>query len=372
MTVIAADVTAPQRISRLLTILSGAGGVAFLLGLLITPNLVWPNLLLMCFYMFGLGLGATLFLALTRLMGAQWCRAIQIVPESMAKTIPLVAPLLGVVVIMGAIQRPLAESAVLHGESFWFKSAWLSTGFFAGRTVFYLVVFSLLSLGLASCSRRSRETTSPLFGRLSALFMVVFAIVFSAASVDWIQALDPDWFSTMWGVYQFSGVFVTGLATITLLAILLEQAGPLQGILTKKHLHTLGILLFSFSSFWMYIWLCQYMLIWYANISEETFYFFDRSHGLWGPLFIANLFLNWLIPFLVLLPRPAKQSASVLWKVAVVILVGRWLDLYIAIIPARDAGFPLFGFCEVGGILGTIGLFGLLMLHVLRKDSILA
>lgn len=367
MRAITADTVAGDRVHRLLVGMTGGAGVAFLLGALTTPDHVWSNLLLMCFYVFGLGLGSMLFLALTCLMGARWCNAVQIVPETICRTLPLVAPLLGLVVIVGEIAHPRAEA--LHGDPLWFKSAWLSTSGFIVRTVIYLIVFSLFAYGLAGCSRRSRESSSPAYGRLSALFLVVFGIVFSAASVDWVMSLDPMWFSTMWGVYQFAGVFLTGLATITLVAILLKHAGPLQGILTKQHLHNLGILLFGFSCFWMYIWLSQYMLIWYANISEETFYFSDRSHGLWGPLFVTNFFLNWAIPFLVLLPRPAKQSAGVLWKVAIIVLIGRWLDLYLAIIPAGGADYPVIGFCEIGSILGVIGLFGLLLLHVLRGQE---
>ncbi len=369
MTAIAAARNTQQRIARVLAGLTIGAGVAFALGLLITPDQVWPNLLLMCFYLLGLGLGCMFFLALTRLMGARWCTTIQMVPESIAMTLPWVAPLLGIVVIVGVVQRPFDELEMLHQESFWFKQIWLSTQFFAIRTVVYLVVFSLFAIGLAGCSRRSRESSSPGYGRLSALFLVVCSIVFSAASIDWIMALDPEWFSTMWGVYQFSGVFLTSLATITLVAILLEQAGPLKGILAKHQLHTLGILLVAFSCFWMYIWLSQYMLIWYSNIPEETFYFTARSHGAWGPLFITNFFLNWAIPFFVLLPRPAKENPRVLWKVAVVILIGRWLDLYLAINPARGLDFPAFGFCEIGSILGVIGLFGFLMLHVSRRAT---
>jgi len=371
MSSIAAAQMAQHRVTRLLIGLAGAAGVAFLLGLITTPELVWPNLLLMAFYMMGLGLGAAFFLAVARVMGARWCKAIQVVPEVMAKTVPIVAPMIGIVVIVGAIKDPIAGSDLLHGDSFGFKKAWLGTSFFAIRTIAYLAFFSVFAIGLANCSRRSRESSSPLYGRLSALFIVLFALVFSAASVDWVMSLSPLWFSTMWGVYQFSGVFLTALATITLLAILLEQAGPLRGVLRKSHRHTLGILLFAFSCFWMYIWISQYMLIWYANIQEETFYFSERTQGLWGPLFITNVFLNWVVPFLVLLPRPAKQSASVLWKVATVILVGRWLDLYLAILPSTGYDYPLIGFCEIGSILGVAGIFGLVVLYVLRKDAII-
>jgi len=233
-------------------------------------------------------------------------------------------------------------------------------------------VFSLFAMALAWWSRRarSRGRVSVGYGRLSAVFVVVFALLYSLASIDWLMALSPEWFSTMWGVYQFAGAFLGGLATITLLTVLLGRAGRLPHGARTKVLHPLGILLFAFSCFWMYIWFSQYMLIWYTNMPEETFFFAHQSHGLWGPLFIANLVLNWVIPFFVLLPRPAKENARVMLRIAVLLLAGHWLDLYLAIVPSVGMQHPFFGFCEIGSILGTIGLFGLLVMHVLHKTEV--
>ena len=98
-------------------------------------------------------------------------------------------------------------------------------------------------------------------------------------------------------------------------------------------MHDLGKLMLSFSTFWAYIWFCQYMLIWYTNIPEETAYFIARQEGTWGVLFMINLIVNWLIPFLVLLPRATKRSENVLLTVSILLIVGRWLDLYLMIGP---------------------------------------
>jgi len=113
----------------------------------------------------------------------------------------------------------------------------------------------------------------------------------------------------------------------------LERLAPLSGVVNEDHLHDLGKMLFAFSTLWMYIWFSQYMLIWYAHLPEETVYFAQRLHGNWQPLFILNLCLNWVVPFVVLMNRPAKRSRSVLAKVALVVLLGRWLDLYLMIMP---------------------------------------
>jgi len=163
---------------------------------------------------------------------------------------------------------------------------------------------------------------------------MVFSVTFTLASVDWIMSLEPMWSSTIFGVYNFAGLFESGLAAIILAALWLERQGPLRGVLTEEHLHDLGKLLFAFSTFWAYIWFSQYMLIWYTNIPEETTYFLRRLHGVWLALFLANVVLNWVVPFAVLLRRDAKRMRRVLGLVAAVVLVGRLLDLYLMIFPS--------------------------------------
>ena len=188
----------------------------------------------------------------------------------------------------------------------------------------------------------------------------MYAVTFSLASADWIMALEPMWFSTMWGVYNFAGMILAALAVIVLFCVALSAPGrPLQGTFRTEHLHDLGKLLVGFSCFWMYIWFSQYMLIWYSNIPEETSYFVVRTHGAWGPVVVVTLILNWLVPFLVLLPRPAKRSASVMTKVAIVLLVGRWVDLYLMVFPSTVGESPVFGIWEIATLAcaTAIGLY---------------
>jgi hypothetical protein len=206
--------------------------------------------------------------------------------------------------------------------------------------------------------------------RLSAGFLAVFAISFSFAGVDWFMSLEPHWYSTIFGVYHFAGLILGGLAMITILAIWLERRGPLRGILTKEHLHDLGKLLFAFSTFWMYIWFCQYMLIWYANIPEETSYFTSRVRGFWWPVFLLNFLLNWAVPFVVLLSVRAKRNSSTLLEVCWTILAGRWVDLYLMIFPPLVGEYPVFGVWELGFLLGSGGLFGLVLFKALRSASL--
>jgi hypothetical protein len=186
------------------------------------------------------------------------------------------------------------------------------------------------------------------------------------AAFDWVMSLEPGWYSTIFGVYHFSGLFLAALAMVALVSIWLEHSGPLRGVLHESHLHDLGKLLFAFSTFWAYIWFSQFMLIWFANIPEETTYFILRTHGAWYALFVANVVLNWLVPFAVLMRRDAKRNRRVLAVVSVVVLVGRWLDLYLMILPPVLGDRPRFGASEAGLLAAGAGVFGLALARALR------
>ena len=173
-------------------------------------------------------------------------------------------------------------------------------------------------------------------------------VTFSVASFDWIMSLEPEWYSTIFAIYQFAGLFASGLAAIILVVVRLRR-GPLRGAITDEHLHDLGKLLFAFSTFWMYIWFSQYMLIWYANIPEETTYYVTRTQGAWMVVFVASMLVNWAIPFLALLRRSPKRRPELLARVAVVVLLGRWLDLYVMIVPVFSPS-PVIGVWEAAAL----------------------
>ena len=151
----------------------------------------------------------------------------------------------------------------------------------------------------------------------------------------------------------------------------LQEKKPLRDVVTVDHLHDLGKLMLGFSVFWAYIWFSQYMLIWYGNIPEEGAYFYLRQKGSWGVLFVVNLFVNWIIPFLVLLPRPAKRSEKVLVNVCLLLVVGRWLDLYLMVLPPLVGDEPTFGLYEVLPFAGAVALFVLVAFRSLGRANII-
>jgi hypothetical protein len=197
---------------------------------------------------------------------------------------------------------------------------------------------------------------------LAGLFIVFFAVGISVSAFDWIGSLDPSWSSTMFAVYVFAGAFVGGIAAITLATVLLMRRPPLRAAVGDAQLHDLGKLLFAFSIFWAYIWVCQYLLIWYGNIPEEIGHFVTRTNGAWLPLFVANVLINFVVPFLGLLSVRAKLDPRRLALISVTVLVGRWLDLYLLIMPAVSPE-PHLGLPE---LLFAVG-YGALVVALFRR-----
>jgi hypothetical protein len=357
----------PQTLSRKLSAAAIAVAAILAVTAMIAPDRAWANLLLGSYFLVTLGLGGALFIALTNVCGASWSVAFRRVPEAMTGLIPLG----GTLVIVALLAHLKQYAWHHHGDgdagTFWFKELWLKPEFFAARAVAFILLWSVFSRILVNHSRRQdtvgREAATSASGLTSVLFLAMFAVSISLAGVDWIMALEPMWFSTMWGVYQFSGLILSTLAAMIVACILLRRRGPLANVFHDEHLHDLSKLLLGFSCFWMYIWFSQYMLIWYSNIPEETSYFIRRTHGPWGPVVLASILLNWVIPFFVLLPRPCKRSESVMLKIATVVLLGRWVDLYIMIFPPVTGSAPVFGIPEVATMVGLSCLIPLLFMR---------
>ncbi|HBK89009.1 MAG: quinol:cytochrome C oxidoreductase [Cyclobacteriaceae bacterium] len=207
--------------------------------------------------------------------------------------------------------------------------------------------------------------------KLSAIFLVIFGVTSSVAAWDWVMSIDTHWFSTMMGWYVFASWWVTGLAMITFIVISLKGAGYLS-IVNENHLHDLGKFVFAFSIFWTYIWFSQFMLIYYANIPEETVYFIQRrTVAPYSWIFFANLILNFVLPFLLLMTRDAKRQIATLQVVCPIIIVGHWLDFFNMITPGVVKGDGGLGLLEIGVAMMFLAAFLFVTLSSLTKFPLL-
>jgi len=241
-----------------------------------------------------------------------------------------------------------------------FQQFWLRWPFFLVRALLFIALWIAFARTIVRTSRSQDSDSRVAFTRrnvrLSVIFLIVFAVTFWLASFDWVMSLEPNWASTIFGIYNFAGMFSGGLALLILFVLWLRRSGPLRDFVNEEHLHDLGKLLFAFCTFWMYIWFSQYMLIWYADISDETAYYVARLHNAWAPLFLLNMILNWAVPFAALLPRGTKRSARALGRVAAVVLAGRILDVYLLIAPPLVGSRPAIGAGTIGALAGAAAI----------------
>ena len=171
----------------------------------------------------------------------------------------------------------------------------------------------------------------------------------------WFMSIDAHWYSTMYSWYTFASTFVSGVALLTIFVIFFKNQGQLPFV-TQEHLHDLGKFIFGFSIFWTYLWFAQFMLIWYANIPEETIYFKVRMQGPFRGFFYLNLIINFVAPILILMKKATKRNYTVLTFMCVLIIVGHWIDFYQMVMPGTVKSHAQLSWFEIGIPLGFVGL----------------
>ena len=342
----------------------GGGTAVALAGLLLQPAEGWAGILTAALFGITLALGGALFVAIQAAVGARWWLPLHSVASTLARTLPAPCVALTLCLLFGLQELyPWARPGAMEASHLLQKKqAWLNVPWFLARAVVVLVLWFVL-IGalhqrLAAFARLPSAETGRRLGRFAVGFLIVYAITSSVASWDWAMSLEPEWFSTMYSVYVFAGTFLGGIAAVTLLSLMLDRAGLLDARLAPGTLHDLGKLLFAFATFWAYIWFCQYMLIWYSNLPEETGHYSARLAGGWSTLFYLNPILNWVVPFVVLLSAGAKRHAPTLAQVATIVLLGRWLDTYLLVAPATSsaAGLPVAAVAASAAVLGGMGM----------------
>lgn len=347
------------------------GALTAIYSLITSPDRAWPNLLLNGFYVTTVGVSAMFFLATQRAAGARWSASLRRVPESFLQMLPAAAVLMILVFLGRHVLYPWSNPGALAAEpAFAGKLRYLQPSWVLIRMVAVLGIWILFAWRFRRLSIYQDEQPELALAlhqkltRTAVVFIPVFALTLTAAAFDWLISMDPRWSSTMYAVYVFAGTFVQGIAAITLAAVLLKERGLLDDAVAEDQLHDLGKMLFAFSTFWAYIWVCQYLLIWYGNIPDEITHYLSRTSGPWLYLFALNLLVNWVIPFVVLLPVRTKRSRKALKAMALLVLFGHWLDLYLLITPSVWPA-PRLGFVELAIAAGYLALVFLVFVRSL-------
>jgi hypothetical protein len=289
-----------------------------------------------CFF-FTLLIGSLFWVVVHHAVDAAWSVGIRRQLENISCLLPLLALLLVPLCFVAPLLWTwMAESPTTNHE-LTEKSAYLNVNFFWVRTIYYLLLFGIGALLLRHNSLAQDGDGGAIHTirnrRLAYFLIPVGSISLTFWSFDWIMGLNYRWSSTIFGIYVFAGTVLSALCVIILIANALRSAGYLEHVLTAQHNFAFGKLLLAFTLFWSWVAFVQYMLIWYANIPEESAYFVLRSSGTWKILGILLVVGHFLIPFALLLIRGPKASAGFLGLVAGWILVMHLLDVYTMILP---------------------------------------
>ncbi|KAA8478915.1 quinol:cytochrome c oxidoreductase quinone-binding subunit 2 [Arcticibacter tournemirensis] len=344
----------------------------------------FANLLLMSYYFTCVCAAGAFFVALQYVAQAGWPTGLLRIPQAFAKVLPVAAIILIVVCLAGLFTHNLyhhwhQEGIAVKGSANYDpiianKAGYLNVPFFTIRQVIFLGVYSIFAVALARFSNREDIEGGLKNYKKSFKFSVIFLVIFGFTTPIWafdtIMSLEAHWFSTMFGWYNFAALWVSGLCVITITTILLKRSGYMSWI-NDSHLHDLGKLIFGFSIFWTYLWFSQFLLTWYANIPEETVYFYKRWEDNYKPWFWLNIVINFVAPVLILMTRDAKRRTNTLLFVCILLLMGHWLDYYIMIMPGTVEEHPAFGITEIGIAIGFAGLFSFLMLSQLSRKPLI-
>lgn len=320
-------------------------------------------------------LGGMFFVMVQFLTGSAWSVSVRRIMETLIAGMP-VALLLFVPVALGMNElyswtRPdvLANEAVVRA-----KAGYLNPSFFTLRGVIYIALWSLWSLALYSQSTKQDDERSVVqmnaCSRWSAPGLLLVTATGTLASFDWIMSLDPKWYSTIFGLYCLSGGAVAFFGVLTLIALGMRRAGVLANSITNEHYHDLGKWMFALTVFWAYIAFSQYLLIWYANLPEETIFYRMRMVGSWTWLSGILLVCRFILPFLVLIFRATKRNLTLLGIAAAWIVAMHFIDMYWLIMPVFSKSGIAVSWMDFAALVAVIGVFGYAFWLRLRKRAL--
>lgn len=348
------------------------------------------NFLIDALFFFFIALGALFFMALQYATETGWSVAIKRVLEGVSSYVILGAGILGIVFLyitftdgayvendhghhVGHIYEWMDDKMVEHDTIVQNKQAFLNKPFFWGATIVYFAIYILFYMGF-----RKRSLQEDIEGGTklhfknfakAALFLVLFGYTSSTFTWHWIMSIDAHWFSTLYGWYVFSGMWLTAMVVTMLLILYLKGKGHLEKV-NDSHIHDIGKWIFALSFLWSYLFFSQFMLYWYANIGEEGIYYVYRFEE-YKYIFWGMFIINFTIPMLILMSREAKRHAGILMVVCLIIIMGHWTDVYMLVTPGVMGEYGTIGIIELGLFLVFASVFVFWVLNTLSKAPLM-
>lgn len=330
----------------------------------------------------GVSVGSLAILMLHHLSGGGWGLVIRRILEAATRVIPLMF-ILFIPLILGmktlyewTHPEEMAHSAVLKH-----KEPYLNIPFFIGRFVFYFAVWGLLMYFLNKLSLEQDRTADPELRKrmqgISGPGIVFFGLTVTFAATDWIMSLEPEWFSTIFGLLIMVGWGLSALAFVIIVASRLANRPPLEGVIVPLHFHDHGKLLLAFVMLWAYFGFSQFLLIWYGNLPEEIPWYLKRMRSGWAYVGLVLVLFHFAVPFFLLLSRNLKRHARTLSIIAALLIVMRFVDLFWMIAPVAEVheggalSFILNYWMYLLAPIGIGGLWVAYFAYQLRQRSLL-
>ncbi|HEY7113556.1 MAG TPA: hypothetical protein VIA45_11550 [Thermoanaerobaculia bacterium] len=339
-------------------------------GAFLAPEQFFRSYLFAWVFWTGMTLGCLSIVMLHYLTGGAWGIPIRRPLESGMGTLPLMA-ILFVPLLFGL--RRLYEWArpeeVAHDPILQHKAAYLNSPFAIGRVILYFGSWFLFAYLLDRWSlRQDRDGASAALARrmqmLSAAGLVMYGLTVTFWSIDWVMSLEPHWISTMYGVLYISGHALAAMAFVIVVTVALAKRPPLAEFVSGEHWHDLAKLTFAFLMFWAYVSFSQYLIIWAGNLPEEIPWYLRRLQGGWGWIGAALVFVQFFIPFLLLLSADRNRNTRLLWKVALLLVVMQMIDVFWLVRPAASHGRLDLHWLD---FLAPVGIGGVWIAFFLRR-----
>lgn len=322
----------------------------------------------------GMALGCLGILLMHHTVGGKWGMVIRRLCEAGARTLPFMAifflPVLLAIPTLYVWARPEAAADANIAK----KALYLNVPFFVARTIFYFAVWTFYGYRLSALSaEQDRTGDRRLIGTMrgiSAPGLVVFTFITTFAFVDWIMSLEPHWFSTVYGAMFLMGEVLEAFAFVIALVIVLARTAPLRDYVTQQHLHDLGNMMFAFTVLWAYLSFSQYLIIWAGNLPEEIPWYLRRLGKGWGVIAVTLVLFHFCVPFLLLLQRDIKRHATRLFRVCMLMLLVRLIDVYWIVEPAFSGNRIHLQWTDFAAVLAVGGLWLALYFWQLRREAL--
>ena len=326
----------------------GLGAAVCALGFLLNPAQFLHSYLAAYMWMLSITLGSLALAMVHQVSGGAWGVVIRRVLGAASRTLPLLTVLFLPIILGLKVLYPWADAENVARDSvLQWKQPYLNAPFFLLRAVLYFAVWNGIAFYLNKWSVEQDVTGDPRVPRkmqqLSAIGLLGYGLTITFASFDWLMSLEPHWFSTMYGVLIMGGQALSAIAFAIVALSWLARRPPMRELISPNHFHDLGNLMLGFTMLWTYFGFSQYLIIWAANLPEETEWYIHRTGHGWQFLALALVIFHFAVPFMVLLSRAVKRRGYVLARVAAGLLVMRFFDLLWLSAPAfaHDDGFLL-------------------------------